>query len=610
VPEADYRILEDLDAVRAYLATLDPSQWWSVDTETTSLDPLRAELVGISLSDTEGQAAYIPVATGNAVEGDLFANDPVGIDWTQLKPVMAEVLEDETIPKVGQNLKYDQVVLRRHGVELRGVVFDTLLASHLLSPERRQHNMDVLAADELGYRTVHFEELFEGSTEPDIRKVPLERLGHYACEDADITLRLAHLFAPRIEEAALGTVLREIELPLSRVLQRMETDGVRLDLGHLEKLRKQWTAQLQSLVTEIHDLAGEPFNLNSPKQLQVILFERLKLPPGRKTSTGYSTDVGVLTRLSELHELPKKLLDYRQFAKLLSTYVEALPKLVNPETGCVHTSFKQTVAATGRLSSVDPNLQNIPIRTESGRRIREAFVPREDGWLMLAADYSQIELRLMAHFAEDEVLVEAFRRGEDIHARTAALVNHVDLKAVDSDMRRRAKAINFGILYGMGARALGRQIDVSTKEAKGFIEEYFARLPRVREFLDECVERAERDHEVRTMYGRRRPVPELQSRDPRQRSFGERIAVNTPIQGSAADLIKLAMIHLDARMQRESLPARMLLQVHDELVFEVDGDAVESFSEVVRQEMQNVAELRVPLLVDVAWGPNWAEAKA
>jgi DNA polymerase I len=608
--DADYRILESLEDVRSYLDNLDRDVWWALDTETTSLDPLRAELVGISVSDREGHAAYLPVATGNGVEGDLFAGPPLGIAWEELRPVVAPWLEDASISKVGQNIKYDQVVLRRHGVEVQGVIFDTLLASHLLAPERRQHNMDALALEELGYRTVHFNELFEGASEKDIRKLPLERLGHYACEDADITLRLAKLFAPRIDELGLGPLLRDIELPLSRVLQRMETDGVRLDLDHLETLRREWQSQLQTLTREIHEIAGEPFNLNSPKQLQTILFDKIGLTPKKKTSTGYSTDVSVLTALAGEHPLPAKLLDYRQFSKLLSTYVEALPKLVHPETGCVHTSFKQSVAATGRLSSADPNLQNIPIRTESGRRIREAFVPREEGWIILAADYSQIELRLMAHFSKDEAMCEAFRQGEDIHKRTAALVNHVELDAVDSDMRRRAKAINFGILYGMGARALGQQIEVSTKEAKGFIDEYFARLPRVKDFIEECVAKAERDREVRTLFGRRRPVPELSSSDPRQRSFGERIAVNTPIQGSAADLIKIAMIHLDSRMQQEKVAARMLLQVHDELVFEVDAAESASFAEVVRHEMESVAELMVPLVVDLAQGPNWAQAKA
>ncbi len=606
----DYRILESVEDVRAHLQSLDQNCWWSLDTETTALDPLRAELVGISLSTEEGTAVYIPVATGSGTAGDLFAKEPQGIEWERLRPVIGPYLEDPGISKVGQNLKYDQVVLRRHGIEVQGIAFDTLIASHLLAPDRRQHNMDALAAEELGYRTVHFEELFEGAAEKDIRKVPLERLGHYACEDADITLRLAQLFAPRIEEHGLKPLLDEVELPLSRVLQRMETDGVCLDLDHLGVLRREWQKQLGRLTEEIHSLAGEPFNLNSPKQLQTVLFDRLGLSPKRKTSTGYSTDVGVLTALAEEHPLPAKLLEYRQFSKLLSTYVDALPRLVNPETGCVHTSFKQTVAATGRLSSADPNLQNIPIRTEAGRRIREAFVPRAKGWVMLAADYSQIELRLMAHFAQDEVFCESFRRGEDIHVRTAALVNHVEVDEVDSDMRRRAKAINFGILYGMGARALAQQIGVSTKEAKGFIDAYFERLPRVKEFIEECVARAERDHEVRTLLGRRRPVPELQSRDPRQRSFGERIAVNTPIQGSAADLIKVAMIRLDQRMQREKVAARMLLQVHDELVFEVEEGVVDEFSAMVREEMEGVAELRVPLVVDLAHGPNWAEAKA
>jgi DNA polymerase-1 len=339
-----------------------------------------------------------------------------------------------------------------------------------------------------------------------------------------------------------------------------------------------------------------------------VLFERLGLKPTKKTSTGWSTDVSVLTRLADEHELPRQLLEYRQLAKLLSTYVEALPRLVNPATGCLHTSFNQAVAATGRLSSTDPNLQNIPIRTERGRRIREAFVPRVEGWTILAADYSQIELRLMAHFAGEDALIGAFRNGEDIHRRTAAIVHGVGLDEIGDEQRRSAKAINFGILYGMGARALGQQIGVKTREAQAFIDDYFERLPRVREWIDATVERAREEGEVRTLYGRRRKLPELQSKDPRQKAFGERIAVNTPIQGTAADLIKLAMIRLDRRIRETELPVRMLLQVHDELVFEVEDGRRDEVAEVVRTEMEGVADLAVPLKIDWGFGPNWAEA--
>jgi DNA polymerase-1 len=607
-----YAVIESVDALTERLAQLPRDVAWCVDTETTSLDPMRAELVGLSFSVRAGEAWYVPVAPASATEtGDLFADDgPTGLPWPEVREALCPSFEDPRIAKVGQNLKYDQLVLLNHGLELRGVEFDTMIASYLLAPERRQHNMDVLADEELGLRTVPYKQLFEGLDTRDLRRVPLDRLAHYACEDADVTRRLYEHFRPQLVAEELDQVMNDLEIPLSQVLLRMEHHGVRLDLDLLDRLQKEWKTELDVLVSSIHEMAGTEFNLNSPKQLQVILFERLGLKPTKKTSTGYSTDVEVLTALATEHDLPAKLLEYRQLSKLLSTYVQTLPKLVHPETGCVHTSFNQAVAATGRLSSTDPNLQNIPIRTEAGRRIREAFVPREDDWSLLAADYSQIELRLMAHMSGDESLIESFRAGEDIHARTAALVNGVDIDGVTGEMRRAAKAINFGILYGMGARALGQSIGVGQKEAKAFIDAYFEQLPKVRAWIDETVERATADREVRTMFGRRRRLPELASKDPRQRSFGERIAVNTPIQGSAADLIKKAMIDLDARIEREGLPARLLLQVHDELVLEVRDDARDAVRDVVVEEMEGVADLAVPLSVDAHFGATWAEAHA
>ncbi len=604
----DYRAVQSCEELRALLESWPRDRIWAVDTETTDLDPMRAELVGISLSVRTGEAIYVPVDVGVASAADLFAGASASLPWETVREVLRPWFEDPTLSKVGQNLKYDEIVLDRHGLRLRGVDFDTLLASYLLAPERRQHNMDVLAQQELGLRTMPYKALFEGVDGKDIRRVPLERLTHYACEDADVTRRLYDVFAPRLVAEELDHLLHDLELPLAEVLRKMEQRGIRLDVAHLEGLRVQWRRELDALVLEVHEMAGEAFNPNSPQQLQKILFERLGLKPRRKTATGFSTDVEVLKSLAEEHPLPAKLLEYRQLSKLLSTYVESLPKLVHPQTGCVHTSYQQAVAATGRLSSTNPNLQNIPIRSEQGRRIREAFVPREPGWSLLSADYSQVELRLMAHFAEEPVLLEAFARGEDVHARTAALVHGVEIDAVDGDMRRAAKAINFGILYGMGARALAQQIGIQSKQAQRFIDEYFDRLPRVRAWIDRTIENAREEGEVRTILGRRRRLPELQSKDPRQRAFGERIAVNTPIQGSAADLIKRAMIGLDERIEREALPARLLLQVHDELILEVRDDAREAAARAVREEMEQVAELRVPLSVDEHFGANWAEA--
>lgn len=622
-----YVIIEDLAQLERVLEELQASgQPVSIDTETTSLRPLRAELVGVSFCAKPGRAYYLPVdasggaegkpedARGEAV-GDLFSKAEGtragrGLSWAEVKGLLRSFFERTAAGFLGQNLKYDQLVLDHHGAPLSKVVFDTMIASYLLDPGRRQHGLDTLAREVLGIGTISWKSLFEGQDGQDIRDLPLERLAEYASEDADIALRLSRVFLPQLEEAGLDRLLHEVEMPLSQVLMKMEKRGIRLDVEHLEALSQELRERLARLESECHELAGETFNLNSPKQLQAILFTKLHLKPVRRTATGYSTDVDVLTRLAREHPLPGLLLEYRQLSKLLSTYTESLPRLVNPQTGCVHTSYNQAVAATGRLSSTDPNLQNIPVRSAFGRRIREAFIPRKEGWVLLAADYSQVELRLMAHFAGDEAMLEAFRRGEDIHARTAAAVASVPLEEVDSEMRSRAKAINFGILYGMGARALAQQISVSTKEAREFIDQYFQRFPRVKEFIDATIEEARRELEVRTILGRRRRLPELESKSPQQRAFGERAAVNTVIQGSAADLIKVAMIRLDRRIEREGLPARMLLQVHDELVLELPEDRKEEVSRVVSEEMEGVFELKVPLVVDLSFGRNWAEAKS
>jgi len=614
-PDRDYEIIQDLTRLDSVLSDLEKiGTPVSIDTETTSLKPLRAQLVGMSLCGVPGHAYYFPIDFGTLMgreEGQLFeVEEPRGLPWPEVRKRLLSFFEKVEAGFVGQNLKYDQLVLDHHGASLKHVVFDTMIASYLLEPGRRQHNLDLLSREILGLSTISYKSLLEGSKSKDIRDVPLERLGKYAAEDADMALRLSRVFAPQLEESGLDYLLHEVELPLSEVLLKMEKRGIRLDVESLEDLSRELRERLIELEARCHELAGEVFNLNSPKQLQRILFSKLQLKPVRKTSTGFSTDMEVLKKLADEHPLPSVLLEYRQLSKLLSTYAEALPRLVNPQTGCVHTSYNQAVAATGRLSSTDPNLQNIPVRSELGRRIRKAFIPQERDWVLLAADYSQIELRLMAHFAQDEAMIDAFERGEDIHARTAAAVASVELEEVDSGMRSRAKAINFGILYGMGARALAQQISVSTKEAQNFIEEYFARFPRVRGFIEATIATAHEELEVRTILGRRRRLPELRSSNPQQRAFGERAAVNTVIQGSAADLIKVAMIHLDQRIERESLPARMLLQVHDELVLEVPQGCEEEIGQVVKEEMEGVFDLRVPLLVDLSFGRNWAEAKS
>jgi DNA polymerase-1 len=610
-------VLLKFDAdLAAWLEGLPADEPLCVDTETDSLDVAHARLVGISLAAHGRPAAYIPVLRREAgpdpavgVTGSLFA---VGDEVDALPAVrmrLAPVLADPRRLKVGQNLKYDEWILGRHGLPLGGPRFDTMLASYVLDPGRRSHGMDELATIFLGERTIHYDELFaRGDRRKDILAVPLARLAEYAAEDADVTLRLYQTLAPMLQEEGLAGLFHDLEMPLSAVLLRMERSGIKIDRAFLSELGATFAAELTLLEKRIHDCAGEVFNVQSSQQLAQILFVKLKLKPLKKTTTGWSTDVSVLSQLAEEHELPQLILDYRQVAKLQNTYVETLPAWADAGTDLVHTSYSQAVAATGRLSCNDPNLQNIPIRTELGRQIRRAFIPRAPGHVFLSADYSQIELRLLAHLSGDAALRSAFREGVDVHRRTAALIAGVSEPEVTSDQRSRAKAINFGVIYGMGARALAKQIKVSQTQAKQFIDRYFATYPGVRSFIDETTAKARQDGYVETMLGRRRLLPELHSTNPGLRSFQERIAVNTPIQGTAADLIKLAMLRLDKVLRETGSPALMLLQVHDELVLEVAAAEVAAVTLLVREAMEQALPLAVPLVVDVHTGRNWAEA--
>ena len=525
-----------------------------------------------------------------------------------MREVLAPVLTDGGRLKVGQNLKYDLLVLERHGLPVTGPLFDTMLASYVLDPGRRSHGLDELARAFLGETTLAYGELFaRGDRTRDLLAVPLARLAEYAAEDADVTLRLHGVLAPQLAEAGLEKVFADLEMPLLRILLAMERRGIRIDRAFLGDLELTFREELSDLERRIHAVAGEAFNVQSPQQLQVILFEKLGLEPLKKTATGWSTDVSVLERLAEEHPLPALILEHRQVAKLQGTYVKALPGLADQDD-LIHTSYNQAVAATGRLSSSDPNLQNIPIRTELGRRIRRAFVPRRDDHVFLAADYSQVELRLLAHLSDDAALGRAFRDGADVHRRTAALIAGVAEEAVTPDMRARAKAINFGVIYGMGARALARQIDVRVAEAQEFIDQYFATYPGVKAYIDQTRERARRDGHVTTMLGRRRLLPDILSQNNRVRSFQERIAVNTPIQGTAADLIKLAMLRLDAALREAGSPAMLLLQVHDELVLELPEAALPTVTEIVAGAMEGALELTVPLVVDMHHGRDWQQA--
>jgi DNA polymerase-1 len=577
----------------------------AIDTETTDTNPRAAQLVGFSLSWETGTACYVPVASP---EGQPR------IDAATATEIIRPLLESSTIEKIGQNLKYDISVLRKAGIDLAQPLFDTMVADYLLDSGQRNHGIDDLARRYFNHQTTRIGELIgTGKNQRLMSEVDVDRVTHYAAEDADIPFRLYPLLAKRLGEAGLERLFYDLEMPLVQVLADMEYTGIRVDTGVLQRLSHLFSGRIEALQKQIYELAGEPFNIDSPQQLATILFDRLQLPVVKKTATGRSTAVDVLETLAERHELPRRIIEYRQFAKLKSTYTDALVRLVNPETGRVHTSFMQDVAATGRLSSKDPNLQNIPIRTATGREIREAFVPDPSDWQLMSCDYSQIELRMLAHFTGDEALMNAFRTGQDIHAAVAAEINGVAIDEVTSSMRRAAKSVNFGIIYGQTPFGLARAIGISKEEASAFIDAYFARYPSVEEFTRKTLSTAFREGSVSTILGRQRRIEGV--RDPEQLSslrflnFAERTAVNTVIQGSAADLIKLAMIHVHRRLRQEALAARLLLQIHDELVLEFLPAQVAAVARAVGDEMTHAVELRVPVQVDIETGPNWSATR-
>ena len=525
---------------------------------------------------------------------------------------LGPLLTDAALLKYGQNIKYDALVLARAGIELAGIGFDTMVASYVINPTRHQHNLTELALEYLNEQVTTYKEVAgSGKKQVSFSEVEVERARDYSGEDADVAFRLTKLLAPKIDELGFHALFYDLELPLVAVLARMERNGVCIDSQRLRDGSKEADIQLQELMRRIWAIAGQEFNINSPKQLGEILFDKLGLPVIRRTKTGRSTDEDVLTRLAASHELPAEILAWRSLAKLKNTYLDVLPTLVNPETGRVHTSFNQTVTATGRLSSSDPNLQNIPVRTELGRRIRESFTAAP-GSILVSADYSQIELRIMAHLSGDAELCDSFRRGEDIHARTAALMFGLDASAVTGEQRRAAKAINFGIIYGMGAYGLSQQLGIDQKQAKEFIDRYFERYPGVRVWLDRTIEEAKRAGYVETLLGRRRYLPEIASTNRSVAQFAERMAINTPVQGTAADMIKQAMLAIDRELEKGtdlfSYRALMVLQIHDELLFEVPEGEADRLVAMVREKMEGVMRLAVPVKVDVGRGKNWAEA--
>lgn len=594
----NYHKIKGKEAVQELVDYLILQKEVCFDTETTDLDAMKAELVGLSFAYLEGEAYYVPVTS-------------VRSETLEILDLLRPVLESESIVKIGQNLKYDMLVLKNYGIEIKGTLYDTMLAHYLIEPEGK-HGMDWLAQQYLNYRPVSITELIgkKGKGQGNMRDVDEDEVTAYAAEDADITLRLKEKLDPIIHANGLSKLFDKVENPLIRVLTDMEFEGVRIEIGSLAELSITLEGESREIEKRVYELAGVRFNLASPKQLGDVLFEKLKLDPkAKKTKTGqYATGEEILSKLADEHEIAQAILDHRQMVKLKSTYVDALPTMINFKTGRIHTTYNQFVAATGRLSSINPNLQNIPIRTSRGREIRKAFVPRDENYVLLSADYSQIELRLMAEFSKDESMLEAFRMGRDIHATTAAKIFKVPLEEVTSDMRRKAKTANFGIIYGISAFGLAQRLSIPRSEAKEIIEAYFSEFPAVKEYMDGAIEKARKYEYVETILGRRRYLRDINSRNMTMRGFAERNAINAPLQGSAADLIKVAMIHVHQWLQKENLKSKMILQVHDELVFDAHKDEVELLKKHIPELMSNAIKLDVPIEVEVGVGTDWLQA--
>jgi len=599
-----YKMLHTVADMENLVSTLEKKGLFAIDTETTGVDPMRADLVGLSFSYEEDTGFYIPVGHTNTG----------GIQMPEKEDVLRifkPLLENPDISKVGQNIKYDFIVLARYGIEIKGIVFDTMIASHLLNPGTRGHGLDRIAMNLFGHKMVSYEEVTgKGKDQIGFQEVPLDLASDYAAEDADLTFMAYTVLKEQLEDKGLTPLMETIEVPLICVLAKMEMAGIRVDTDLLGQMSLEFKEELKNLEQNIYELAGEEFNINSSQQLGVILFEKLGLKAGKKTrkKTGYSTDVQVLTELAGTHEMPEKLLRYRTLGKLKSTYVDALSSLVHPDTGRIHTSFNQTITVTGRLSSSKPNLQNIPIRKPEGKKIRQAFIPA-DGCTLISADYSQIELRLLAHCAKDPILMESFQNDEDIHTRTALEVFQVLPGLVTDEMRSQAKSINFGIIYGMSAFRLSNELGISRKMAGIYIDNYFKRYAGVKAFIDETIEQTRETCEVSTLFGRKRRLDDIRSSNANLRNFAQRAAVNTPIQGSAADLIKLAMIKMQTALATEKMESKMLLSVHDEIIFESPEQEKDKLMAMAKQVMENVTPLKVPLKVNFGAGANWAAAE-
>ncbi len=592
--QASYQLINDESSLADLIDSLTSEKEICVDTETTSVKPMSAQLVGLGLGVRQGEAYYIPF------NGSIKRDRVIDL----IKPL----LENPVISFIGHNIKYDMHILANVGIDLSSVGFDTLLASYLINPHVQRHNLDELTLEHFGKVKIPIDDLLgKGKKQITMHEVSIEKVCSYCCEDVDYTLRLKTLFQKKLEEMELTPVFATIEIPLISVLFRMERAGIYVDVHRLEKMSHELSRELHHLEKQIYEAAGEIFNINSPKQLSLILFEKMRIKPPKKTATGYSTAAHVLESLQKSDPIVKKILEYRTLEKLRSTYVDALPEQILPRTHRIHCTFNQSIAATGRLSCQDPNLQNIPVRTEAGKKIRKAFKPQKLHHSFVSADYSQIELRLLAHLSQDPGLITAFEAGEDIHAYTASLVFDVPLDKVTPQMRYQSKAVNFGIIYGQQAYGLSQDLGIELKEAAAFIETYFQRYKKIKEFLNFCKDSVRKTGHAITLTGRQRPIPDIHSKNPMIRAQAERLAVNTPLQGTAADLIKLAMLAVDAFLKKEFNPETMILQIHDELLFEVPDDQVDKLAKKVKHIMENVMTLSVPLVVDISIGKNWGE---
>ncbi|HIZ04680.1 MAG TPA: DNA polymerase I, partial [Candidatus Phocaeicola gallistercoris] len=593
----DYQLIDNEDKISELIQILLTKEILSLDTETTGTDPIDAELVGMSFSYTENQAFYVPVPQNSEKAQELV---------NKFKPVF----ENAATLKIGQNIKYDMIVLANYGIRLRGQMFDTMIAHYVLQPELH-HGMDYLAEIYLNYETIKIEELIghKGKSQKNMRDLAPENIYKYACEDADVTLKLKNILAKELEKNQMNNLFYSIEMPLVPVLAYMEKNGVRIDTDSLKETSEHFTSRMKQIEEEVHQIAGTDFNIASPKQVGEVLFDKLKIvDKAKKTKTGqYVTSEDVLESLRGKHEIVGKILEHRGLKKLLGTYVDALPKLINPKTGHIHTSFNQTVTATGRLSSSNPNLQNIPIRNEDGKEIRKAFIP-DEGCEFFSADYSQIELRIMAHLSEDPHLIEAFQKDQDIHAATAAKIYKEKIENVTREQRNKAKTANFGIIYGISVFGLAERLNVDRKEAKALIDGYFSNYPNVKMYMETSIQAAKEKGYIETIFKRKRFLPDINSHNAVVRGYAERNAINAPIQGSAADIIKVAMIKIYQRFQEENIRSKMILQVHDELNFSVYPEEKERVQQIVLTEMESAYQMKVPLKADCGWGKNWLEA--